>query len=141
MMLQTSGRLVAIYYTFPFDRGNMDPHARDHHQDPYLHFGHNKDPHTPKPHGDDSNTGTEYDYDVPENYVHLNELAAPSPVQNPSEEQIYRHMSLEETISRDQEYIRKQHQEEANGTEEAVKQPKAHDPSWWTALCSCFSKS
>lgn len=46
------------------------------------------------------------EYDVPEAYGNLDELAAGSPVENPNEDHIYRHESLEDARSRDQEHIK-----------------------------------
>ena len=39
------------------------------------------------------------DYDIPDNYINLDELAAPSPVQNLNDDSIYQHRSLEEAWS------------------------------------------
>lgn len=44
------------------------------------------------------------DYDIPADYAHLNELATPSPVENPREVPIYLHKSLEEGKDEEQEY-------------------------------------
>lgn len=44
------------------------------------------------------------DYDIPENYAHLNELATPSAVENPREDPIYLHESLEEAKTAEQQY-------------------------------------
>ncbi|KAB8296039.1 hypothetical protein EYC80_008848 [Monilinia laxa] len=44
------------------------------------------------------------EYDVPDDYAHLNELATPSPVENPREAPIYQHGSLEEAKSAEQDY-------------------------------------
>ncbi|KAE8441783.1 hypothetical protein EG329_004295 [Mollisiaceae sp. DMI_Dod_QoI] len=46
--------------------------------------------------------GGETNYDFPDNYVNLDELATPSPVENPDEEPVYLHKSLEE--AKDQEH-------------------------------------
>ena len=43
-------------------------------------------------------------YNIPDNYVNLDELATPSPVENPDEDYIYRHKSLEEAKSQEQDY-------------------------------------
>jgi len=53
-----------------------------------------------------SQGGTHYDF--PDNYAQLDELADPSPVENPDENPVYLHKSLEETRSREQEYQRSQ---------------------------------
>ncbi|PVH89667.1 hypothetical protein DL98DRAFT_401679 [Cadophora sp. DSE1049] len=67
------------------------------------------------------------DYDVPDDYVNLDELAAPSPVENPDEGPLYRHISLEDARSREQAYRRseeierkasREQPEEAKKTEE-----------------------
>jgi CrcB protein len=50
-------------------------------------------------------------YDIPDNYVDLNELATPSPVENPNEDPIYLHTSLEETKSREQEFQKSRERE------------------------------
>jgi len=44
------------------------------------------------------------EYDIPGSYANLDELATPSPIQNPDENPIFRHMTLEESRSREQEY-------------------------------------
>lgn len=41
-----------------------------------------------------SGSGTR-DYDIPEGWANLNELSGPSPVQNPQEQRLYRHESIE----------------------------------------------
>jgi fluoride exporter len=51
-------------------------------------------------------------YDIPDNYVHLDELATPSPVENPGEEPIYLHKSLEEAKTQEKEYQRDQRSQE-----------------------------
>lgn len=48
------------------------------------------------------------DYDIPEAYRNLDEVAPEGPVQNPDEEHLYQHESLEDARSRDQEYIKAQ---------------------------------
>ena len=48
------------------------------------------------------------EYDIPETYRYLDEVAPDGPVQNPDEEHLYQHESLEDARSRDQEYIREQ---------------------------------
>jgi fluoride ion exporter CrcB/FEX len=50
-------------------------------------------------------------YDVPDNYANLDELAAPSPVENPDENPIYRHRSLEEFKEQEHEYQQNQQME------------------------------
>ncbi|KAH7419281.1 CrcB-like protein-domain-containing protein [Cadophora sp. MPI-SDFR-AT-0126] len=66
-------------------------------------------------------------YDLPDDYVNLDELAAPSPVENPDEGPLYRHISLEHTRSQEQAYRKsaeirrkaaKEHPEEAKEAEE-----------------------
>ncbi|CZR57344.1 related to chromosome condensation protein (CrcB) [Phialocephala subalpina] len=47
-------------------------------------------------------------YDIPDNYVNLDELATPSPVENPNEEPVYLHKSLEEAKKQEQQYERNQ---------------------------------
>jgi fluoride ion exporter CrcB/FEX len=46
------------------------------------------------------------DYDVPDSFANLDEIASVSPVQNPDEAPVYRHESLELVRSREQEYER-----------------------------------
>ncbi|KAH6680541.1 CrcB-like protein-domain-containing protein [Halenospora varia] len=43
-------------------------------------------------------------YNIPDNYVNLDELATPSPVENPEENRIYLHRSLEQAKNEEQEY-------------------------------------
>lgn len=47
------------------------------------------------------------DYTIPDDYANLDELAAPSPVENPHERSFYRHESLEEDRQSEQEYRRR----------------------------------
>ncbi|KAL7917371.1 CrcB-like domain-containing protein [Trichoderma austrokoningii] len=51
-------------------------------------------------------------YDMPESWVNLDELAMNSPVENAEENTIYRHHNLEETRSREQEWNRQNQQRE-----------------------------
>jgi CrcB protein len=53
-------------------------------------------------------------HDLPENYANLDELATPSPVENPDEGPIYRHRFLEEARNEEQEYQRDQQMERVN---------------------------
>ncbi|KUJ22145.1 uncharacterized protein LY89DRAFT_681462 [Mollisia scopiformis] len=53
-----------------------------------------------------SDGGTSYDF--PDNYAHLDELATPSPVENPDEARVYLHKSLEEAKDEEQTYERDQ---------------------------------
>ncbi|KAI4134307.1 MAG: hypothetical protein LQ347_001632 [Umbilicaria vellea] len=46
------------------------------------------------------------DYTVPDDYANLDELAAPSPVENPHERSFYRHESLEEDLENEQDCSR-----------------------------------
>jgi len=55
----------------------------------------------------------EDEYDVPDDYANLGELNRPSPIQNPTEEQLYQHQSLEERITQTQEFERNKEQEAA----------------------------
>jgi CrcB protein len=48
------------------------------------------------------------EYDAPDEYANLAEMADVSPVQNPDEDGLYKYRSLEVSRSRDQEYIRSQ---------------------------------
>lgn len=47
------------------------------------------------------------DYTVPDDYANLDELAAPSPVENPHERSFYRHDSLEEDRESEHDYRRR----------------------------------
>lgn len=47
-------------------------------------------------------------YDVPDAYANLDEIMNVSPVQNPDEENIYRHKSLEQVRTREQDYMHEQ---------------------------------
>jgi fluoride exporter len=69
-----------------------------------------------------SQGGTSYDF--PDNYVHLDELATPSPVENPREEPIYIHKSLEEAKTREQEYQRNQEKERRASIARGEEPPK-----------------
>jgi CrcB protein len=51
------------------------------------------------------------DYDIPDSYAHLNELGTPSPVENPNEEAVYLHKSLEEANQQEQVFQRNQAKE------------------------------
>ncbi len=67
-------------------------------------------------------------YDIPDNYVHLDELATPSPIENPDEEAVYLHKSLEEAKDEEEEYQRNQEKERRNsiarGEPPAEKKPE-----------------
>ncbi|KAI9649329.1 hypothetical protein NHQ30_001901 [Ciborinia camelliae] len=52
------------------------------------------------------------EYDIPDDYAQLNELATPSPVENPREDPIYRHKSLEEAKTEEQEYEQDRREQE-----------------------------
>ncbi|KAL6885727.1 CrcB-like domain-containing protein [Trichoderma evansii] len=57
----------------------------------------------------------EEQYDIPDSWVNLDELAVISPVENTEENAIYRHHNLEETRSREQEWERQnQHRGRSN---------------------------
>lgn len=51
---------------------------------------------------------TESGYDVPDAFANLDEMMDVSPVQNPDEENIYRHKSLEQVRTREQDYMHEQ---------------------------------
>ena len=53
-------------------------------------------------------------YDVPDNWTNLDEVAASSPVENFHESPLYRHRSLEETRSRDQDWKKGERQRRAS---------------------------
>lgn len=50
-------------------------------------------------------------YDIPDNYANLDELATPSPVENPDEEAVYLHKSLEEAKEQEEQYQQNQTKE------------------------------
>ncbi|KAJ8069000.1 hypothetical protein OCU04_002678 [Sclerotinia nivalis] len=54
----------------------------------------------------------ESEYDIPDDYAHLNELATPSPVENPHDVPIYLHKSLEEAKDEEQEYEQDRREQE-----------------------------
>ncbi len=66
-------------------------------------------------------------YDIPDNYVHLDELATPSPVENPTEEPIYLHRSLEQAKSQEQEYHRNQERERRASIARGEEPPKEEE--------------
>jgi CrcB protein len=76
-------------------------------------------------------------YDIPDNYVNLDELATPSPVENPDEESVYLHRSLEEGRTQEQDYQRKKEEErrasiargEKPKTDEEKEEPEVHKVS------------
>lgn len=72
-----------------------------------------------------SQGGTSYNF--PDNYVQLDELATPSPVENPGEELIYLHKSLEEAKSREQEYQRNQERERRASIARGDEPPKEEE--------------
>jgi hypothetical protein len=45
-------------------------------------------------------------YTIPDSWANLSELASPPPVENPKEQHLYHHHSLEETRTREQDYMR-----------------------------------
>lgn len=45
-------------------------------------------------------------YTIPDSWANLSELASPPPVENPKEQAIYRHRSLEQTRTQEQYYMR-----------------------------------
>ena len=63
-------------------------------------------------------------YNIPDNYANLDELATPSPVENPDEDPIYRHRSLEEAKSQERDYQRNQQIERRNSI------ARGEDPDW-----------
>jgi CrcB protein len=76
-----------------------------------------------------SQGGTNYDF--PDNYAQLDELADPSPVENPDENPLYLHKSLEEARSQEQEYQRSQkslQRERRESIARGEEPPKADKP-------------
>jgi len=65
-------------------------------------------------------------YDIPDNYAHLDELATPSPVENPDEDRIYLHKSLEEAKTQEQEY---QREERSQARERRTSVARGEEPS------------
>ncbi|KAK1768591.1 CrcB-like protein-domain-containing protein [Phialemonium atrogriseum] len=59
-------------------------------------------------------TADPVEYDVPDEYANLDEMMDVSPVQNPDEDVIYRHRSLEQVRNRGQEYMREQRRRSAS---------------------------
>lgn len=59
------------------------------------------------------------DYDLPDEYVNVAELTSTGPVQNRDEAHLYRHESLEESRSLDQDYMRSQAQRRQSSTRSA----------------------
>jgi hypothetical protein len=49
------------------------------------------------------------EYTIPDSWANLNEVASPPPVENPKEQDIYRHHSLEEVRTHEQDYMRRKH--------------------------------
>lgn len=64
-----------------------------------------------------SRTSHEQQYDVPDSYANLDEIASTSPVQNPDEDPISEHRSLEEEREAEREYRR---QQEESGAGEGI---------------------
>jgi fluoride exporter len=64
-------------------------------------------------------------YDIPDNYANLGELATPSPVENPQESPLYVHRSLEEAKNQEQEY---QMSQERERREEVPPKEKKEEP-------------
>ncbi|KAK0125407.1 hypothetical protein ONS95_000576 [Cadophora gregata] len=67
------------------------------------------------------------DYDVPDDYVNLDELVVPSPVQNPDEGPVYRHMSLEDARSRAHTYQKSEEIKERSSTERPAEVKKTEE--------------
>jgi hypothetical protein len=83
-------------------------------------------------------------YNIPDNYANLNELATPGPVENPAEQRLYRHLSLEDSRSREQEYVRSQHRLHSQSSQTNNIQPDSPPRgrtgvSCWTCFRSWFS--
>jgi CrcB protein len=57
----------------------------------------------------DGSRKTENEYEIPDDYGNLDELAATSPVENPDDNATYRHRSLEESRDEETAYERQQH--------------------------------
>lgn len=64
------------------------------------------------------------DYDVPDSYVNVPELLSTGPVQNPDEAALYKHESLEESRSHDQEYLRERQNQRKASRGEAAPPPE-----------------
>ncbi|KAI9718453.1 MAG: hypothetical protein M1812_004174 [Candelaria pacifica] len=59
------------------------------------------------------------EYTIPDDYSNLDELVAPSPVENPGERRLYRHHSLEERLDGDTNNYDKAHNEKQGGLGES----------------------
>ncbi|KAI9816889.1 MAG: hypothetical protein M1827_001534 [Pycnora praestabilis] len=62
------------------------------------------------------------DYDVPDDYANLDELAGPSPVENPSESRFFRRNTLEEVREKEQSYLTDEEKEKKG---QACRKPQA----------------
>lgn len=60
-------------------------------------------------------------YNIPDSYAGLNEVLGPSPVQNPTEADVYRVASLERTRSEEEQYERDEKKRRASRREEALR--------------------
>ena len=63
-------------------------------------------------------------YDFPDNYANLDELATHSPVENPYEDPIHLHRSLEESKSQEQEYQKNKQKERRESIARGEEPPK-----------------
>lgn len=79
----------------------------------------------PKPDQADSK---DEDFDMPDNFANLDELADLSPVENPDEDPLYVHKSLEEAKSKEQEFDRDAEHEQRASVARGEK-PKKEDDS------------
>ena len=59
-------------------------------------------------------TSNDEGYNIPDHYANLDELAVPSPVENPRDNPIYQHKSLEDVKDEEREYQRSQTEERRN---------------------------
>ncbi|RAL68460.1 hypothetical protein DID88_007188 [Monilinia fructigena] len=64
------------------------------------------------------------EYDIPDDYAHLDELATSSPVENPREARLYQHRSLEQAKSAEQDYEQDRRRRECSRRDSIVREDK-----------------
>ncbi|KAF7524659.1 hypothetical protein G7054_g11370 [Neopestalotiopsis clavispora] len=72
-------------------------------------------------------SSSEAAYDIPDEFVNVAEVSSTGPVQNWDERRMYRHESLEESRSRDQEYMRTQAAQRRSSVRSAHQTVPQHD--------------
>lgn len=79
-------------------------------------------------------------YTVPDSWANLSEVASPPPVENPKEQDLYRHHSLEEVRTQEQDYMRYKRRASAHDASidpsdnQAVRATEADRVSFFTRL-------